>query len=122
MEGGSRSSTTTAKEHGLVLPAISLAAQATVLVPTEKVEPLGGVHTMVTLVSQLSLAVTVKVTLLFEHWPVSAIRSRLLEQMMVGAVVSTTVTVAVQLLEAPRLSVTVSVRDVLPRGYGPAGY
>jgi hypothetical protein len=59
--------------------------QVTVLVPTLKVEPLGGAHTIVTLVpSQLSVAVTVNVTLLFEHWPVSVFTVRFEEQLMTG--------------------------------------
>src|SRR5262245_50258837 len=40
---------------------------------------------------------------------------------MTGGVLSTTVTVAAHSLEAPLESVTVSVTDVTPRGYGPAG-
>ncbi len=40
---------------------------------------------------------------------------------MVGGVLSTTVTVAVQLLEAPAESVTVKVTFVVPGEKGPAG-
>jgi hypothetical protein len=42
-------------------------------------------------------------------------------QLIVGAVVSTTVTTAVHELDAPLLSVIVKVTVVLPSGYGPAG-
>src|SRR5512140_932310 len=42
-------------------------------------------------------------------------------QVIAGGVLSTTVTVAVQLLEAPKLSVAVNVTLVAPREYGPAG-
>src|SRR5438552_14620904 len=42
-------------------------------------------------------------------------------QVIIGAVTSTTVTVAMQLLIAPWLSVTVSVTGVAPNQYGPAG-
>ena len=42
-------------------------------------------------------------------------------QVMAGGVVSTTVTVATQLFDAPWLSVTVNVTLVLPSGYGPGG-
>jgi hypothetical protein len=84
MLGGSMSRTVTRKEQLLVLPEESVAVQVTVLVPTLKVEPLDGAHTIVTFVSQLSVAVTVNVTLLFEHWPTSVLTTMLLEQLIVG--------------------------------------
>jgi hypothetical protein len=47
--------TVTVKEQVMVLPAASVAAQLTAVVPTGKTEPGGGVHALVT-PSQLSIA------------------------------------------------------------------
>jgi hypothetical protein len=64
----------------------------TVVTPIGKALPLAGtVVTFVTL--QLSVAVTVKVTLLREQAPSSAVKTRSVGQVMTGAVPSTTVTV-----------------------------
>ena len=69
--------TVTVKVQLLVLPLASLAVFVTVVVPTGNVLPLGGVLTrLVTL--QLSVAVTLKVTLLRLHRPASAVNTRLL--------------------------------------------
>ena len=73
----------TVKVQLLVLPLASVATLVTVVTPTGNVLPLGGVLTrFVTL--QLSVAVTVNVTLLRLHRPASALNTRLLEQVMVG--------------------------------------
>ena len=67
----------------LALPLASRAVLVTVVTPTGNVLPLGGVLTrLVTL--QLSVAVTVNVTLLRLHRPASALNTRLLEQVIVG--------------------------------------
>jgi len=67
----------------LAFPLISVAVLVTVVTPTGKVLPLGGLLTrLVTL--QLSVAVTVKVTLLRLHRPASAVSSRLVGQVITG--------------------------------------
>ena len=68
MAGDSSSLMVTVNEQPFVLPAPSVATQVTLLVPTAKVDPLGGAQTTVTFV-QLSAAVAVQVTLLLLHWP-----------------------------------------------------
>ena len=50
--------TVTVKEQLPELPAVSLAEQLTVVVPSEKLEPDGGVQVTVRAPSQMSLAVT----------------------------------------------------------------
>jgi len=75
--------TVTVKLHVLELPLASVAVLVTVVTPTGKVLPLGGLLTrLVTL--QLSVALTVKVTLLRLQRPASAVSTRLLEQVMIG--------------------------------------
>jgi hypothetical protein len=64
--GGCGSEMITLKVHVLLLPQRSKATQLTRLVPAGKVEPLGGLQ--LTLVSpQLSVALTLQVTLLLLH-------------------------------------------------------
>src|SRR2546427_519087 len=82
IDGRSVSLTVTVKLQPLVLPAASVTPQVTAVTPTRKVEALGGLHTTVTLV-QLSLALTVYVTLLALHWPVSVAVTRS-GQLMLG--------------------------------------
>src|SRR5512143_781288 len=48
--------TVTVKLHGAVRPAVSVAVQVTVVVPTGKVDPLAGTHAVVT-PGQLSVAI-----------------------------------------------------------------
>ena len=75
--------TVTVKVQLLVFPLASVAVFVTVVVPTGKVLPLGGVLTrLVTL--QLSAALTLKVTLLRLHRPASAANTRLLGHVIVG--------------------------------------
>ena len=75
--------TVTVKVQLLVLPLASVAVLVTVVVPSGKVLPLGGLLTrLVTL--QLSVALTMKVTLLRVQRPASAVRTRLLEQVITG--------------------------------------
>ena len=67
----------------LVLPLASVAVLVTIVVPSGNVLPLGGVLTrLVTL--QLSVALTVKVTLLRLQRPGSAVRTRLPGQVIAG--------------------------------------
>src|ERR1041384_4117742 len=87
----------------------------TVVTPTGKVLPLGGVLVrFVTL--QLSVAVTLKVTLLRLQRPASAFNTRFAGQVIVGFWLSSTVTVKVQLLLLPLASVAVLVTVVTPTG------
>src|SRR5438445_1538713 len=87
----------------------------TVVTPTGKVLPLGGL--LVTLwIAQLSVAVTVKMTLLRPHWPGSAVNTMLLGQVRTGFSRSTTVTVKEQLFVLPLESVAVLVTVVTPIG------
>ena len=75
--------TVTVKVQLLVLPLASVAVFVTVVTPGGKVLPLGGLLTrLVTL--QLSVALTVKVTLLRLHRPASALNTRLVGQVMTG--------------------------------------
>src|SRR6185503_14893133 len=90
--GGCVSSTVTVKVQMLVLPLASVALFVTVVKPTGNVLPLGGLLTrLVTL--QLSVALTVKVTLLWPHRPKSAVSTRSGGQAIAGSWVSSTVTV-----------------------------
>jgi hypothetical protein len=64
---------------------------------------------------QASLAVTVKVTLLV-HWPVGASTTMFAGQVIEGGCVSLMVTVKLQVLEFPEVSVAVKVLVVVPTG------
>ena len=55
--GADCAATVTVNEHEPLLPELSEAEQVTVVIPFEKVEPLGGVHETGTVPSQLSVAV-----------------------------------------------------------------
>src|SRR5262245_35536407 len=113
--GGSISRTITLKEFVLLLPNESVAVHVTTFVPTRNVEPLGSVHTTVTVASQLSVAFAVEVTLLFEHCPASALTVMSAGTLIAGACVSLTVTVNRQLL-VPATLVAVAVTVLVPTG------
>src|SRR6266853_1218080 len=100
IDGRSVSLTVTVKLQPLVLPAASVSPHVTAVTPSRKVEPLGGLHTTVTLV-QLSLALTVYVTLLALHCPASVAVTRSAGQVMAGASLSTTTTCCVQVFWLP---------------------
>ena len=107
--------TVTVKVQMLVFPLASVALLVTVVTPTAKVLPLGGVLTkLVTL--QLSVAVTVNVTLLRLQRPASAASTKLAGQVSTAFCVSVIVTVNVQLLVLPLASVAVLVTVVTPTG------
>jgi hypothetical protein len=107
--------TVTVKVQRLVFPLASVATFVTMVSPTGKMLPLGGVLTrFVTL--QLSVAVTLKVTLLRLQRPGSAVNRRLPGQAIAGFCVSVTVTVKVQVLRLPLVSVAVLVTVVTPTG------
>ena len=73
----------TVKVQVLVLPLASVAVLVTVVEPTGNVLPLGGVLTRL-LTAQLSVAVTVKVTLLRLQRPASAGSTRFVGQVSTG--------------------------------------
>ena len=75
--------TVTVNVQRLVLPLASVAVLVTVVVPTGNVLPLALLLTRL-VTPQLSVALTKKVTLLRLHWPGSAVRTRLLEQVNTG--------------------------------------
>ena len=107
----------TANVQLVALPLGSVAVLVTVVVPTGKVLPLAGV--LITFgAPQLSVALTLKVTLLRLHWPASALKSKLAGQVIMGLCVSVpiTVTVKVQVLVLPMASVAVLVTVVVPVG------
>src|ERR1041384_4312348 len=75
--------TVTVKVQELELPLASVAVFVTVVTPNGKVLPLEGVLTRL-VTAQLSLAVTVKVTLPRSQRPASAGNTRLAGQVIVG--------------------------------------
>jgi|ERR1041385_591429 hypothetical protein len=87
----------------------------TTVTPSPKVLPLGGVLARL-VTPQLSVALTVKVTLLRLQSPESADRIRLAGQVTTGPTLSVTVTANVQLLMLPLASVAVFVTVVMPTG------
>jgi hypothetical protein len=115
------SKTVTVKLHVAVLPDASVAVQVTVVAPTGKHEPDGGVQTTTT-PGQLSLAVgggnmTIKhagAPDAHTFWGVTAVT--LAGHVITGGWVSLTVTVNVQLAELPTASMTVQVTVVVPTG------
>ena len=108
--------TVTVKVQVLLLLEASVATLVTVVVPTGKVEPDGGVETTVTL-PQLSVALTKKVTLLRLHCPASAAKLMLVGQRTIlGFWVSLIVTVKVQVLLLLEESVATLVTVVVPTG------
>jgi hypothetical protein len=98
----------------LLLPLLSKAVFVTVDVPTMKAEPLAGVL-VILVTEQLSVAVTLNVTLL-AHEPAAALTVMLAGQLMAGNCVSRTVTVKVQVLLLPLLSRATFVTVVVPTG------
>src|SRR5204862_3298923 len=113
--GGWLSSTVTVKVQLFVLPLASVAVEVTVVVPTGKTEPLKGVLVRFVTAPQMSVAVTLKVTLLV-HRPEVALTVMFPGQMIVGGCVSRTVTVKEQLFVLPLASVAVEVTVVVPTG------
>ena len=108
------SSTVTVKLQLLLLPLLSRAVLVTVVVPIGNTEPLAGwLEILVT--AQLSVAVTLKVTLL-AHVPGAALTMRLAGHVSTGSWLSITVTVKLHVLELPLLSRAVLVTVVTPRG------
>src|SRR5947207_3997775 len=99
--GGYVSFTMTMKVNVLLLPPLSRAVLVTVVTPTGKAKPLGGL--LVRLVTaQLSLALTVKVTLLVQT-PSAAVTVKFAGQLIAGGCVSFTLTMKVHVLVFPLL-------------------
>ena len=93
MTGGCVSWTVTVKVHWLLLPLRSHAVLVTMVVPTGNAKPLAG--TLTTFVTaQLSVAVTLKVTVLVQT-PAAALTVILAGHVITGGWVSLTVTVKV---------------------------
>src|SRR5438552_4272777 len=109
MAGGWVSLTVTVKVQPAVLPEPSVAVQVTVLVPLAKVEPLVGAQLAVT-PGQLSLAVTVQVTLDATQVPAVVFVTIFAGQVIVGGVTSGAVPTVIELLaEQPLASCTVTL-------------
>ena len=66
--GNSESTTVIAKEHRAELPAPSVAVQFTVVVPTGKKEPGGGVQTRLVISEQVSVTVGKAYRTTAPHW------------------------------------------------------
>jgi hypothetical protein len=81
------------KVHWLKLPLLSRAVLVTVVVPNGKANPLGGALSRL-VTAQLSVAVTLKVTLLV-HCPEEVFTTTLGGHVITGGCVSRTVTVKV---------------------------
>jgi hypothetical protein len=108
----------TVKLQVAVLPDVSVAVQVTVVVPTGRTEPLGGVHTEVT-PGQLSDTVgagKVTVALLEIGQVCAATAVTFAGQVIVGGCVSLTVIVNEQLAVLPEASLTLHVTVVVPAG------
>src|SRR5215831_10687767 len=116
--GGVVSCTVTFALHEFVLPEVSFALQVKGVIPNGKVEPDGGVQPRSWTPGQLSDTVSLKVTTA----PVGPVHSATGEGHEIsGFCWSTTTTFAVQVLDRPSGSVTVSVTSVVPSLYGAAG-
>ena len=112
--GNSLSTTVTVKVLVFVLPWMSVTVFVTVVVPTGNKLPLAGVLVTV-FVPQLSVAVTLKVTLL-PHAPLAAFTVMFAGVLITGNWLSTTVTVKLHTLELPSASTTLKVFNVVPTG------
>jgi hypothetical protein len=112
--GGSEAWTVTWKLHDELLPAPSVAVQFTVVVPSPKLVPDGGVQEMAGLGSQASVAVAVKFVVA-PPLPVQAsVRSA--GQVISGAWVSRTITWNVHSAVFSDSSVAVQVTVLVPAG------
>ena len=107
--------TVTVKLQLDVLPLASVAVVVTIVVPSGKVLPLSRLLTRF-VTPQLSVAFTVKVTLLRLHRPASVDNTRLPGQVITGFCASVTVTVKLQRVVLPLASVAVLVTVVVPTG------
>src|ERR1051325_2564721 len=105
----------TVKVQVFVLPLASVTTLVTLVTPTGNVLPLGGVLTTLA-TPQLSVALTLKVTLLRLQRPASALNTRLVGHVITGLSWSVMEPVKVHLLVFPPPSVAVPVTTVTPTG------
>ena len=112
--GGVASTTLTVKLAVAVLPALSVAVQVTVVVPMGKVLPEAGAQAEVSAPLIKSVAEAVNVTAA----PFGPVASAVIlpGTVMVGGVVSRTMTVKLPLAVFPALSFAVQPTIVMPRG------
>jgi hypothetical protein len=117
MVGACLSLTVTANEQLAEFLASSVAVQLTVVVPLLNVDSEGGWQTGVSLVLQLSLAEAEKLTTA-AHWFASVLVVMFAGQLIVGVVLSMTVTVKLQLCPAAveQLTVVVPTAKSAPDG------
>src|SRR5437588_114095 len=93
----------------------SIAVLVTVVIPTGNAEPLAGALTRLVTLPQVSLAVTLKATLLV-HWPAAALTVMFAGQVITGPWISRTITRCWQVALLPLLSVAVQVTRFVPTG------
>jgi hypothetical protein len=110
--GASASFTVTVNEQVAVLFDASVTVQSTVVVPFGNTEPDAGAQTVVA-PGQLSFMVGLKVTTA-EQLPGSVLTVMLAGHVIVGGILSTTVTVNEQLAVLPAASLAVQVTVVVP--------
>jgi hypothetical protein len=106
--------TVTVNEQFAVLPDASLTEQLTVVMPLAKTEPLAGAHIGVPTPAQLSITIGAAYVTTAEHWFGSVPWMTGDGQVIVGGVVSVTVTVKLQDCWLPVWSVTEQVTVVVP--------
>src|SRR5690554_780051 len=107
--GASLSSTVIVKLHAVVFSPPSVAVNSTVLTPTGKLLPLANPLVCVTVTLQLSDADGVGKVTTALHIPASALIIMSAGQVIVGGILSSTVTTATQVPSFPFISVTVRV-------------
>ena len=113
MVGFSVSLTVTVKVHIPILPAASVAVQVTVVVPTVKNDPLGGLQTTDKDDVQLSETVGALYVTEAPHIPAALLTVILLGQVTIGGLLSTGVTLKVHMVLLPEKSVAVNVTAVI---------
>src|SRR5437763_1378322 len=107
----------TIERESSMLPLASVTRNVLVVMPLGKVAPLARPALWVTTApGQLSLLLTLKVTLLLLHWPMSVFPTMLAGQLMVGFSVSLMVTVKLHAAVLPLASVTRNLLVVMPLG------
>ena len=96
------------------MPAVSVATQATTLVPIGKAEPEGGLQTTFIEPEQLSVAVGVENDTVAWHCPASVEVVMFAGQVICGGSVSSTATWKMQLAVLLELSVAVQITLLVP--------
>src|SRR5262245_10749080 len=113
IDGGWVSLMVTGKEHSALFPTASVAVQVTSVSPFGNSEPDGGTQLTVA-PGQLSVAVAAKLTLTAPHWPGSVLLTMFAGQRTVGGCVSLIVTLKLQFVLLPEVSVAVQLTVVKP--------